>query len=451
MRHLVPVPPTRPAPHYAVVRVNARLNVGGIARHVAWLTAGLGDDYPTLLVAGSVPDGEVDMREFVAGQGVEPLILPELTREISPRDVVVVWKLYRLFLRHRPRIVHTHAAKAGAVGRVAAWLYRWLTPGALVGRPRECKVVHTYHGHIFHSYYGRWKTWVFLTVERLLARLATDRIVVISPAQHDEIHRTFRVGRPEQFAVVPLGIDLTPYADWERRRRTLRTELGATDADVLVGIVGRLTEIKDHALFLKAAALYLGGPARDAGRRVRFLVVGDGHLRAGLEQEAAALGLGDAVAFLGMRDDPEVFYPALDVVALTSKNEGTPLSVIEGFANARAVVATDVGGVRDLTGALAGGTVPADPGYAVCDRGVLVRPGDPAAFARGLARLTDDPALRDELGRRGHAFVHARYSKDRLLADVAALYDDLLGGPGRAADPTPHPPTRTRSSDPCEC
>jgi glycosyltransferase involved in cell wall biosynthesis len=409
-----------------ILRINARLNVGGIARHVTWLTKGLDAfGYRTLLVAGTVPTGEADMQGFVKEQGVEPLILPEMSREISPRDVVAVWKLYRLMLKNRPTIVHTHAAKAGAVGRVAAWFYRWLTPGTLIGRPRFCRVVHTYHGHIFHSYYGRLQTWVFLTIERWLAQLATHRIITISPAQHDEILNRFRVGRASQHRVIPLGIDLTAYENASKRRPVLRREVEATDEELLVGIVGRLTEIKDHHLFLRSIARYRA--IASSGMRVRFLVIGDGHLRKELESAAEAHGVKDDVRFLGMRDDPEVFYPALDVVALTSKNEGTPLSVIEGFANGLPVIATNVGGVPDLLGPPCEAAGPSADGVTACERGLLVRPGDDEAFARGLDRLIRDRVLRDSVATAGQAFVHSRYSKTRLLTDIAGLYDDLLG------------------------
>jgi glycosyltransferase involved in cell wall biosynthesis len=409
-----------------VVRVNARLNVGGIARHVAWLTAGLTErGYFSVLLAGVVPPGEEDMKAFVEGEGVAPLIIPEMSREISLKDLVTVWKLYRLFVALRPRLVHTHAAKAGAVGRLAALLYRWLTPRVLLGRPRPCRVVHTYHGHIFHSYYGRWKTRLFLAIERALARLATDRIVAISPQQFREIHHTYGVGRPGQFAVIPLGIDLGAYAAWPVRRQALRDELRAGD-DVLVGIVGRLTEIKNHQMFLEVAARFKQTCQGNGARRVRFLVVGNGHLRAGLERRAEELGLGKDVTFLGNRTDPEVFYPGLDVVALTSRNEGTPLTLIEGMANARPVIATNVGGVVDLVGPAVGSNGEAGTGYEVCERGLLVGPGDTEGFCRGLARLVEDRGLRQGLGQRGLAFVQANYSKDRLLQDVAELYGELL-------------------------
>ncbi len=161
-----------------VIRIIARLNVGGPAKHVVWLTSGLKDSgFETLLVTGKVPEGEEDMSYFAAEMGVIPRYFSEMSREISLNDAVTVWKLYRLFLRERPDIVHTHTAKAGTVGRTAGLLYRWLTPGVFIGKPRQCKFVHTYHGHVFHSYYGRGRTRLFLAVERLLARLVTDRLM----------------------------------------------------------------------------------------------------------------------------------------------------------------------------------------------------------------------------------------------------------------------------------
>jgi glycosyltransferase involved in cell wall biosynthesis len=426
-----------------VVRIIARLNVGGPARHVAWLEAGLrGRGVESLLVAGVVPPGEDDMGYFAEGLGVRPHVIPEMSREVSPKDLVTVWKLYRLFLRERPEVVHTHTAKAGTVGRAAGMLYRWLTPSALWGRPRACRFVHTYHGHIFHSYYGRWKTRVFLAVEQALARLATDRIVVISPQQLEEINGRFRVGRRSQFEVIPLGLDTHAFDDWHARRHVLRQEWGAAEGDTLVGIVGRLTEVKNHRLFLEAAALFKkrrafeaesGALTHEGAGRVRFVVVGDGHLRADLELHAQALGLLDDVEFAGLRDDPENFYPALDVVALTSRNEGTPLTLIEAMANARACVATAVGGVVDLLGGVAAGELRRPHPWQVCERGIQVRPGDPEAFADALAHIVADPVLRQTLGARGRDYVERNYSVERLVADVQSLYGRLTGGAGEAA------------------
>lgn len=408
-----------------IVRVIARLNVGGPAKHVAWLTAGLQDrEWESLLVAGSVPPNEEDMSYFAAALGVRPLLLKEMSREISLKDVLTIWKLYRVFKREQPDVVHTHTAKAGTVGRIAGLLYRWFTPATLIGRPRRCHFVHTYHGHIFHGYYGQVKTQVFLLIEKLLARLVTSRIIVVSEQQRKEIHETFRVGRAEQFRVIPLGLDLSSFAEPEKRRQSFRDELAVSDSAILIGVVGRLTEIKNHELLLQAIAKFKATP-RNEGALVKFVVIGDGNLRSALEKTAATLGLKDDVIFAGSRRDPENFYSGLDAVALTSKNEGTPLTLIEAMANGLPVISTAVGGVVDLLGEpdREGGQVSR---YQVCSRGISVRPHDAEAFAAGLARLVTDPNLRKELGARGREFVVRNYSRERLLDDIRALYRGLL-------------------------
>ncbi len=419
-----------------IVRIIARLNVGGPAKHVVWLTAGLrNSDCETVLVAGMVPPGEDDMGYFADEMGVTPLYMRQMSREISFKDALTIWKVYRLLLRERPDIVHTHTAKAGTVGRVAGLLYRWLTPAALLGRPRACFFVHTYHGHIFHSYYGPLKTRLFVTIERMLARLGTDRIIVISEQQRREINHQFGVGDTRQFAVIPLGLDTQAFANWHERRQRFRAELNANEAEILVGIVGRLTEIKNHELFLKAMALYkeLRAKQKCAGDdsalnifpRVRFVVIGDGQSRRELEEQARTLGLTGDVVFAGTRKDPEFFYPALDIVALTSRNEGTPLTLIEAMLNARPVIATSVGGVVDLLGE-AVSSAAGDRGYTVCERGIRVEPGDAAGFASGLARLVDDADLRARMGAGAQQFVEQNYAKERLLKDITELYQQLL-------------------------
>ena len=403
------------AQHTRVVRIIARLNVGGPAKHVVWLTSGLEDaGYRSLLVAGTVPAGEEDMSYFADDAGVKPLYIPEMSREISLQDAVTTWKLFRLLVREKPDIVHTHTAKAGTVGRVAGFLYRWLTPGVFVGKPRPCKFVHTYHGHVFHSYYGRLRTGVFLTIERLLARLVTDRLVVVSQQQAEEIGRKFRVGRADQISVIRLGLDLNVFAHYADRRALFRKELGIADNVTLVGIVGRLTEIKNHEMFLESVA-------RLNRERARFVIIGDGSLRESLESKARSLGIENDVIFAGGRKDPEYFYPTLDIVALTSRTEGTPLTLIEAMANARPVIATSVGGVVDLLG-----RIEEKGAYDICERGISVRPYDVDAFAAGLVTLIKDKILRDRLGQRGFEFVDRNYRKERLLEDMKNLYGELL-------------------------
>jgi glycosyltransferase involved in cell wall biosynthesis len=404
-----------------VVRIIARLNVGGPAKHVVWLTAGLEEfGFDTLLVAGRVPEGEEDMGYFATETGVAPLYIQEMSREISLKDLVTIWKLFRLFQRERPDIIHTHTAKAGTVGRIAGFFYRWATPTVFIGQPRACRFVHTYHGHIFHSYYGAFKTRFFILVEKFLARVITDRILVVSEQQKNEIGVQFRVGKAGQFRVVPLGLDLKIFDNGYSRRQLFRRELRLTDNVILVGIVGRLTEIKNHELFLRSVARFKE-TGDDARPPVRFVVIGDGSLRQQLEKLAESLDLTEDVIFVGNRKDPENFYPALDIVALTSRNEGTPLTLIEAMANARPVIATAVGGVVDLLGE----PLPSSLSYLECTRGISVRPNDEQALAEGLARLVQDTELRTRLGQNGREYVKVTYTKERLVDDIKGLYNEL--------------------------
>jgi glycosyltransferase involved in cell wall biosynthesis len=407
-----------------IVRVIARLNVGGPAKHVVWLTSGLQSaDWESLLVAGTVPPGEDDMGYFASDHGVTPVFVPEMSREISLKDAVTVWKLYQLFRREQPDLIHTHTAKAGTVGRVAGLLYVCLSS------KRKRFFVHTYHGHIFHSYYGGLKTRLFLTIEKILAWLITDRIIVLSEQQRHEINEQFGVGRASQFSVIPLGLDLTEFSDWQNRGKSVREELGAAQNELLVGIVGRLTNIKNHELFLRAAATF---KKECADSRVRFVIVGDGALRDALEQQAAGLGIADDVEFVGSRKDMAEIYPALDIVALTSHNEGTPLTLIEAMANARPVIATAVGGVVDLLGPPV--TSHNDFPFEICERGIKVNPGNERYFAAGLSYLASHAQARREIGERGLQFVTSYYSKERLLHDVKLLYQDLVKREGQSRD-----------------
>lgn len=382
-----------------VLRIIARLNVGGPARHVVWLTEALArEGIETLLVTGTVPPGEDDMSGFAAAHGVTPLVIPSMSRELSPRDAVTIWKLWRLMARFRPDVVHTHTAKAGAAGRIAGLLYRTFS------RERPL-FVHTFHGHVFHGYYSKLKTRIFLAIERFLARASTDRIVVLSEQQLREIRDEFRVGRAEQFVVVPLGIALPAArsAALPVRAHSVRP------SPPVVGIVGRLTAIKNHDLFLRVAARL-----RDDAR---FAIYGDGADRAQLERRAAELGLGDRVLFAGTRDVGEI-YASLDVLALTSRNEGTPLAIIEAMAAGVPVIATAVGGVVDLLGAIE----QRRDGFDIRERGITAASDDDAGFAAGLGLLLHDADLRGRLGERGSAYVQRTHAKERLVADIIDLY-----------------------------
>ncbi len=397
-----------------IVRIIARLNVGGPARHVVWLTKELNTaDVQSVLIAGTVPEGEEDMDWFAYENGVKPIFIEEMSRELSPKDIVSLWKVYREIKKAKPDIIHTHTAKAGTIGRIAVFFYR------LFSR-KKVKIIHTFHGHIFHSYYGNLKTKIFLFIEKTLARFATDKIITISQRQFEEIHEEFGIGKREQFEIIPLGIDLDKFAEAAAKRNILREEIGAKDDEILIGFVGRLTEIKNVPLLLKVAEMYQTKRDRSFPK-LKFLIVGDGNLREELEAEAAKLKLTDTVKFLGNRNDADVFYAGLDIVALVSLNEGTPLSLIEGMANGKAIISTSVGGVIDLLGEIKA----EKEGYKICERGIRTESNETESFFQALMLLAGNKDLRAEMSAKGTDFVRKNYAKERLFKDIRQLYEKL--------------------------
>lgn len=392
------VPATEPPRQVRIVRVIARLNVGGPAQQAMLIGERLDRRrFRSLLVAGSVGVGEGDMRPWARGRSLHYLSVPELGRELDWRnDWVAVWKLYRLFRRTRPAVVHTHTAKAGTLGRVAAFL---------AGVPR---VVHTFHGHVFQGYFGPWKTRVFLQIERWLARL-TDRIVVLSESQREEMVTRYHVASRDRVVVIPSGFNLTPFLAIEGSHGGLRRELGLGPDVRVVAAVGRLVPVKNVPMLLEVA-----GRVRELlpEMRVTWVVVGDGTERGALERAAERLGLRDDVVFLGWRADMPTVYADADLVALTSINEGVPAALIEAMAASRPVVATRVGGVPDL----------------VVDgiSGRLVPSGDREGFAQAVAALLRHPDTRRVQGAAGRRAIAQRYGIDRLVRDLEALYAELL-------------------------
>ena len=276
------------------------------------------------------------------------------------------------------------------------------------GRYAPARVVHTYHGHVFDGYFGRTSTGIFLGLERWLAR-STDRLIAVSPRIADDITKRYRIGRLDQVRPVRLGLDLAPFAGVdEAARRRARRQLAVPDGAAVVTTVGRLTEIKQHGLFLEMASRVLATRSD-----VLFLVAGDGELRVALEARAVALRLGSAVRFLGWRQDLPNIYGASDLFVLTSRNEGTPVALIEAMASGTPGVSTDVGGVRDVLGS--------------SDVGRVVPSGDAAALANEvLSLLACGDTTRHAMGQRAREAVIERFAMERLVADVVALYDELL-------------------------
>lgn len=396
-----------------VVRIIDRLNVGGPARHVVWLTASLNpDEFATTLVTGSVAPGEGDMSYFAARHGVVPVVIPRMSRALGLGDVAVLANVLRVLWREKPDIVHTHKAKAGTIGRVAAWLYRWTTFSALWLRPRRCLVVHTFHGHVLHGYYGPATSTVFAWIERILARLATDTILVVSEQQRREINGRYKVGSPRQFHVVPLGVDPLPH-DVLTRTVPWRP---AQDGVSVIGAVGRLCEVKNFDMLLRVLARL-----KTTACPVHLVIVGDGHLRPSLEARARDLGVFDDITFTGFREDVDLLYATFDVAALTSLNEGTPLTLIEAMRAGVPIAATEVGGVSDIMGERREG----GDSFSVWAHGVTAASLDVEGFAAGIRWLLAHPERRCAMGAAGEAFVQQRLSKDRLIRDIETLYRNL--------------------------
>ena len=403
-----------------VVRVIARLNTGGPAVHTVLLTAGLsGDAFRSVLVTGVVPPGEGDMSYFAEQHGVVPVIIPELSRLVSVAGIVKAFgRLLGILGRERPDVVHTHTATAGMVGRVAAVVYN--IGARLRGRPR-CRIVHTFHGHVFHGYFSPWRSRALVLIERALARIS-DRVLTVSESvEHDLVVR-YRIAAAPKITVVPLGLDLSWVDEIPAHTGKVRAELGIVPSAVTVGMIGRLTGIKNHELLFAAAARL--GP-----ESIRFVLVGDGERRADLERLRHHLGLEHAVFFAGWQRETARIYADLDVVCLTSKNEGSPVVLIEAMAAGRPIVATRVGGVRDLM--LGEGERTA--GFEVFANGILVPPDDPETVAGALRYLAERPSLRQAMGSAGQAFALKHFSKERLVQDIESLYESLVAPTGGTA------------------
>jgi glycosyltransferase involved in cell wall biosynthesis len=381
-----------------VLRVIARLNMGGPALHVSYLAKGLANrGYATTLVAGSLSHGEGSMAYVAEDLGVPVLNVSRLARELSPpNDALAVRTLVEIIRQERPHIVHTHTAKAGAIGRAAA---------RLAGSARPPILVHTFHGHVLRGYFGPLQSEIYRRIEQTLAQV-TDTLVAVSPEVRDDLV-ALGVASAEQFEVIRLGIELDQRLLAIDTGVDYRTLLGVPEGAFVVGWVGRMTAIKRIADVVRAFAHLCS-----KGVEARLCLVGDGPSRPEAEIVAHELGVARKCLFLGYQRDVASFYRFFDAFVLLSGNEGTPVVAIESLAARRPVVATDVGGVSDVVQDGVGG--------------FLVPVADPEAAGDKLALLARDPLLRERMGAAGEAWVRPRYAVSRLVDDVDRLYRRLL-------------------------
>ena len=390
-----------------VLRILNRLAVGGPVLNATYLTRYMAPEFETLLVVGEKEDHEKSAEFLARDLGIQFVTVAGMGRSINPAsDYFAYRELRKIIKSFKPDVVHTHAAKPGALGRLAA------------SASKVKAVVHTYHGHVFHSYFNPVKTGVFINVERYLGR-KTDAIIAISDQQKKELTKDFRIAPEEKFSVIPLGFDLDRFRNGqEAKRKQFRTEFSLADDEIAIGIIGRLVPIKNHYLFLKAIKHVL----TRSDRKIRAFIIGDGETRQDLENIAREVSIPfttendpehlQPLVFTSWRRDIDVINAGLDIICLTSFNEGTPVSLIEAQAANKPVVSTRVGGISDIV--IDGKTA------------LLADINDTELFSEHLLRLVDDENMRRDMGALSHEHILNKFSYQRLVRDMSNLYNELL-------------------------
>lgn len=381
-----------------VLRIINRFNIGGPTYNAAFLTKFISEDYETLLVGGLPEQDESDSLHILEDYGVKPLLIPEMKRIPNFKsDREAYRKIKQIIEEFQPDIVHTHAAKAGALGRRAA---------KACGVP---VIVHTFHGHVFHSYFGKAKTLLYKIIERRLAKISTG-IIAISPMQKQELSAVHSICSPDKIKVIPLGFDLLKFRENLAEKRTeTRQNWKLKDDEVAVAIVGRLAPIKNHGLFLDVLALLA-----EKGIRARYFIVGDGQEKTMIEKRAKELEdqYGLNIELTSWIKDIATFNTGMDIICLSSDNEGTPVSLIEAQASGVPVISTNVGGVKDIL----------DEG----NTGFVVPKKDPEAFAEKLQLLIENKEIRTKMSQNGWNFVRDKFHYTTLVKNMENYYAELI-------------------------
>jgi glycosyltransferase involved in cell wall biosynthesis len=399
-----------------VLRAIARLNIGGPAIHVHLLTKGINPDrFNTTLVTGTISPEEGDMSYLFESVEDGYQIIAQLQREISPvNDFKAFLNIFRMIRSVKPDIAHTHTAKAGFIVRFAVICHNILFK-------RKIKIVHTFHGHVFDGYFSRVKAKVFLLIEKILA-LNTDAIIAISNKQKIELAEKYKVASSQKIKTIPLGFDLTPFLNNEHLKGGFGKKINFDQDEILIGIVGRLVPIKNHLMFFQAARILIN---KMSEKKIRLVIIGDGELRDELEAYCRSLEIQDKVSFVGWVKDVNAVYADLDLLVLTSLNEGTPVSIIEAMASRVPVISTAVGGVGDLMGR----EFPENDTHSfnICERGLLVETGDSNGLADGMMHvLKMDEGKKAEIIENARNFAQKSYGKARLIKDIESLYFELM-------------------------
>jgi glycosyltransferase involved in cell wall biosynthesis len=392
---------------YRILRLINRFNLGGPTYNVTYLTRYLAPEFETMLVGGMKDASEASSEFILQQNGLNPIIIPEIRRSISPLNEVTAYrKIKKLIEEFKPHIVHTHASKAGFLGRMAAF---------------SCNVpitVHTFHGHVFHSYFNGFQTSVYKNIERYLAK-RTTALVTLSELQKHELADIHRIASASKFHIIPLGFDLEKFwTNKEVKRKAFRDKYCIADNEIATGIIGRLVPVKNHKLFLKAFQM----AKVNAKNKMKAFIIGDGEMREELMEYCKEIGLSftsrtdlhpdHAVFFTSWIQEADIAMAGVDIVALSSLNEGTPVSLIEAQAAGKPIVSTQTGGIENVV----------IPG----DTALLSPVGDAQAFAENLQILVNNPELRKKLSQNGLNFVKDRFHYSALVKNMGSLYHKLL-------------------------
>lgn len=386
-----------------ILRIINRFNLGGPTYNVAYLTKHLEGEFETLLVGGPKEESEESSGFILENLDIHPVIIPEMKRSINMKDDYIAYRALRNLIREfKPDIVHTHASKAGTLGRLAA------------RAEKVPNVVHTFHGHVFHSYFGKIQSGFYKNIERYLAG-KTDAIIAISEKQKEELCAVHKICEPGKISVIPLGFDLSRFNESkETKRRFFREKYSITEDEVVITIIGRLVPVKNHRLFLDSIKLAI----EKSGKKIRAFIVGDGEEKENLFNYCRSISLPFAtpeqhvvspVTFTSWIREADIVCAASDIVALTSYNEGTPVSLIEAQAAGVPVISTPAGGVENVL--IHGET------------GIL---SSAENFTENLILLIKNEEQRRIMSDKGWNAVSEKYHYTRLISDTSKLYKSLL-------------------------
>ena len=388
-----------------VLRILNRFNLGGPTHNATFLTKYLEPEFNTKLIAGMKLESELSSEFILSNLDIEPIYIREMHRELSIfNDFKAFIEIKKIIKEFKPDIVHTHAAKSGALGRLAA-----ISENVPI-------IIHTFHGHVFHSYFGRIKSKIYILVERFLAYYSS-KIIAISESQKEDLVHNYSICREEKVEIIPLGFDLEVFqTDMDNKRNDFREQYSLDPDTIAIGIIGRLTKIKNHQLFLNSAKNVLSSSSKE----LKFFIIGDGEEKQNLEKIADNLEIkynekqpaSNQLFFTSWVKEIDHVLAGLDIIALTSLNEGTPVTLIEAKASKKPIISTDVGGVKDV--------------IFHKETGILTESDNIDDFSKKLKELVDNKELQSKIAINGFTAIQQRFSYKRLVKDMRSLYLDLL-------------------------